>query len=52
LAVELEADLRLVPYKLGALDAAFAADHFDLAIGGLPSSVRDPEAYRESDPYL
>ncbi len=52
LAVELEADLRLVPYALGSLDAAFAADHFDLAIGGLGSLVREAQAYQESDPYL
>jgi len=52
LSVELEAGLHLVPYDRGSLDIAFAADHFDLAIGGLPSSVRDPDAYRESEPYL
>jgi ABC-type amino acid transport substrate-binding protein len=52
LAVELEAELRLVPYGPGSLDAAFAADHFDLAIGGLGSAVREAQAYLESDPYL
>ncbi len=52
LAVELEADLHLVPYGPGSLDASFANDHFDVALGGLTSSVRDAQAYRESDPYL
>ncbi len=52
LAVELQADLRLVPYEPGFLEDAFAADHFDLAVGGLASLVRDPDGYRESDPYL
>jgi ABC-type amino acid transport substrate-binding protein len=52
LAVELEAELQLVAYESGSLEAAFAADRFDLAIGGLASLVRDPAHYRESDPYL
>jgi len=52
LAVEVEAEIRLVPYEPGTLRAAFAADHFDLAIGGMGSSVRQPESYWESDPYL
>ena len=52
LALELEADLRLVPYEPGSLEAAFAADHFDVAGGGLASLVRDADAYQESDPYL
>ncbi|UCC83504.1 MAG: cation:dicarboxylase symporter family transporter [Gemmatimonadota bacterium] len=52
LAVELEAELRLVPYDIGSLDSAFVGDRFDLAIGGLGSFVREVEAYRESDPYL
>jgi len=52
LAVELEADLRLVPYEPGSLDDAFASDHFDVAVGGMGSRVRQAEAYRESDPYM
>jgi Na+/H+-dicarboxylate symporter len=52
LAFELDVDLYLVPFEPGSLDSAFAADHFDLAIGGLASLVRDPDAYRESTPYL
>jgi len=52
LATELNAALRLVPYDAGSLDRDFTADHFDLAIGGLGSFVREAEAYRESDPYL
>ncbi|MBW2278685.1 MAG: transporter substrate-binding domain-containing protein, partial [Deltaproteobacteria bacterium] len=52
LAVELEAALLLVPYDNASLDEAFAADHFDLAIGGLGSFVREAPQYRESEPYL
>jgi len=52
LAVELEAELRMVPYEAGSLDGAFAADHFDVAIGGLGSLVREAGVYWESDPYL
>ncbi len=41
-----------MPYDAETLDSAFTADHFDLAIGGLGSFVREAEVYRESDPYL
>ena len=52
LAVELDAELLLVPYEPRSLEAAFAADHFDVATGGLASLVRDPDAYRESASYM
>jgi len=52
LAVEIGAELRMVPYDIESIDADFAADHFDLAIGGLASTVQEPDGYRESDSYL
>jgi ABC-type amino acid transport substrate-binding protein len=52
LAIELAADLVLVPYDTGSLQRDFANDHFDLAIGGRGSFVREADAYLESDPYL
>ena len=52
LAVEFGAELRLVPYEFESLDSAFAADHFDLAIGGIASVVGEADRYRESDAYL
>jgi len=52
LAVEFGAELRLVPYEIESLEAAFDNDHFDLAIGGLASTVRQADGYRESDSYL
>lgn len=52
LAVELGAELRLVPYDIESLNAVFTADHFDLAIGGLASTVQEAEGYLESDSYL
>jgi len=52
LAIELSADLVLVPYDIGSLQRDFAHDHFDLAIGGRGSFVREADAYLESDSYL
>jgi Na+/H+-dicarboxylate symporter len=52
LAVELGVTVHLVPYDRDALAASFAADHFDVAVGGLASSVTTVVEYRESEPYL
>jgi ABC-type amino acid transport substrate-binding protein len=52
LAVEFGAELHLIPYEIGSLDAIFATDQFDLAIGGLASTVQESEDYLESDSYL
>jgi Na+/H+-dicarboxylate symporter/ABC-type amino acid transport substrate-binding protein len=52
LAVEFGVELRLVPYDIESLETDFAADHFDLAIGGLASAVSEADGYRETDPYL
>jgi len=52
LAVELEAQVRLVSTDRESINSDLAADHFDLAIGGLASLVHDPGEYRESEPYL
>jgi len=52
LAIELGATLRPVPFAPDSLDAAFATDRFDIAVGGLGSHVQEPGAYRESVSYL
>ena len=52
LAVEFGAELQLVPYSMDSLEADFVADHFDMAIGGLASTVRGTKGYRESESYL
>jgi Na+/H+-dicarboxylate symporter/ABC-type amino acid transport substrate-binding protein len=52
LAVELGVTLRPVPYEPGTLGDAFAADHFDFAVGGIGSVIREATTYRESIPYL
>lgn len=52
LAVELDADLLMVPVDRDSLDSAFAADHFDIVVGGQASLVPDRGSYRESEPYL
>ena len=52
LARDLEVKLVLVPYDRDKLKEGFAADRFDLAIGGIPSSIRNWGSYRETVPYL
>jgi Na+/H+-dicarboxylate symporter/ABC-type amino acid transport substrate-binding protein len=51
-ARDLEADLKMVPYDVESLDAGFAEDRFDLAVGGLPSSMNMLGGHVESHPYL
>jgi len=52
LARDLKASLRLVPFKRDELTGAFAADHFDIAIGGIASSIENFGRYHEAGPYL
>jgi proton glutamate symport protein len=52
LAIDLGVALRLVPYEPGTVEDMFAADHFDLAVGGHASVIRDASAYEESVPYF
>ena len=52
LASELEVELQLVPYEPGELDDEFSEDHFDLAVGGYASVIRNTTAYEESRPYI
>lgn len=52
LATELGVELQLVSLEPGQLEEAFAEDHFDLAVGGHASVVRDATAYEETRPYI
>ncbi|MHC4930749.1 MAG: cation:dicarboxylate symporter family transporter [Planctomycetota bacterium] len=44
--------LRLVPYEREDLGRAFREDHFDVAAGGIPSTLQNFGEFHESDPYL
>jgi len=44
--------LRLVPYEREGLGKAFREDHFDVAVGGIASTLQDFGEFHESDPYL
>ena len=52
LAANLEVGLRLVPFQLDSLLDSFAADHFDLAVGGIASDIKSVGKYSESTAYL
>ncbi len=52
LASELGVALTLVPYARENLAAAFAADHFDVAVGGIASSLEHFDLFHESAFYL
>ena len=52
LAAEIGVGLRLVPYRPDSLDEGFARDHFDVAIGGIPSSLDNLAHFQQSVPYL
>jgi ABC-type amino acid transport substrate-binding protein len=52
LAFSLGVELRFVPYERETLKASFDADHFDLAISEIMSSVRNWGEYHETDSYL
>jgi len=52
LARDLKVSLRLVPFEQEKLTGAFGADHFDVAIGGIASSIENFGRYHEAGPYL
>jgi Na+/H+-dicarboxylate symporter/ABC-type amino acid transport substrate-binding protein len=52
LASELGLELRLIPFRSDALVESLAADHFDIAVGGLASSIDNFGTYFESTAYL
>jgi Na+/H+-dicarboxylate symporter len=52
LARDLKASLHLVPFEREKLTGAFASDHFDIAIGGIASSIENFGRYHEAGPYL
>jgi ABC-type amino acid transport substrate-binding protein len=52
LARDLKVSLRLVPFEQEKLPGALAADHFDVAIGGIASSIENFGRYHEAGPYL
>ena len=52
LAADLDVKLRLVPYSREEVSAAFVADHFDVAIGGIASTIENFGRFHESVPYL
>jgi ABC-type amino acid transport substrate-binding protein len=52
LARDVDASLHLVRFERDELTASFAADHFDLAIGGIASSIENFGRYHEAGPYL
>jgi ABC-type amino acid transport substrate-binding protein len=52
LARDLKASLHLVPVEREGLAAAFASDCFDVAIGGIASSIENFGRYHEAGPYL
>jgi ABC-type amino acid transport substrate-binding protein len=52
LAEILDVTLRLVPYDRPDLSQAFAEDHFDIAIGGIASSLDGFDDYYETIAYL
>ncbi len=52
LAFSLGVELRFVPYERAALKDSFDADHFDLAISEIMSSVRNWGEYHETESYL
>ena len=52
LAFSLDVELRLVPYERKTLRESLHADHFDLAISEIMSSIRNWGAYHETDSYL
>ncbi|MHC4341047.1 MAG: transporter substrate-binding domain-containing protein, partial [Planctomycetota bacterium] len=45
-------NLRLVPYEREGLGKAFREDHFDVAVGGIASTLQDFGEFYESDPYV
>jgi len=51
-AAEIGVGLRLVPYPPDGLDEAFEKDHFDIAMGGIPSSLDNLARFRQSASYL
>ncbi len=52
LARELDVSIDFVPVASGGVGAGFAADHFDVAVGAIPSSIRNLDQFAESDLYL
>jgi ABC-type amino acid transport substrate-binding protein len=52
LASELGLELRLIPFRTHTLVESLAADHFDIAVGGLVSSIENFGSYFETTPYL
>jgi Na+/H+-dicarboxylate symporter/ABC-type amino acid transport substrate-binding protein len=52
LASELGLELRLIPFRPDTLVESLAADHFDIAVGGLVSSIENFGSYFETTPYL
>ncbi len=52
LAADLDVSLVLVPVVRADLGQAFQADHFDLAVGEIPSSIHNLEFFEESEAYL
>ena len=51
-AWDLDARLVLVPATRTSIPDALRADYFDLAVGGIPSTIETFDLYRESRPYL
>jgi Na+/H+-dicarboxylate symporter/ABC-type amino acid transport substrate-binding protein len=51
-AWDLGVDLVLVPTKRAEIEERLEADAFDLAIGGIPSTIETFDLYNESRPYL
>lgn len=51
-AWDLEARLVLIPTTRAAIRDAFEADHFDIAVGGIPSTIETFDLFAESRSYL
>jgi ABC-type amino acid transport substrate-binding protein len=52
LARDLNTSLQLVRFERDGLTGSFASDHFDIAIGGIASSIEYFGRYHEAGPYL
>ncbi|MHC4959110.1 MAG: cation:dicarboxylate symporter family transporter [Planctomycetota bacterium] len=52
LASDLDAVLRLIPTTADRIAEGLVKDHFDIAVGGIPSSLRNLEQFDESAAYL
>jgi Na+/H+-dicarboxylate symporter/ABC-type amino acid transport substrate-binding protein len=52
LAWDLEVRLILVPTRRSDIQSGFQQDYFDIAVGGIPSTVETFDLYQESRPYL